>query len=86
MVLYGFGVSLNLWAFVLSSAGIVYGSNQAAFFEGYDNIFAIAVVFLNGLIGVVMTFLYKYVFTLIPTTLTPTLTPTRTLSGTATQS
>jgi len=60
MVLYGFGVTLNLWAFMLSANGLLYGSNSAGFFEGYDNFFALAVVFLNGLIGVVMTVLYKY--------------------------
>ena len=30
------------------------------FFDGYDNFFAISVVFLNGVIGVAITFVYKY--------------------------
>ena len=60
MVLYGFGIVLNLWAFMLSYNGLLFGSSDVGFFEGYMNIFAIAVVLLSGLIGVIMTVLYKY--------------------------
>ena len=60
MVLYSFGVLFNLQAYFFATNGFIYGNNGAGFFEGYDNIFAIIVVILNGLIGVAITFVYKY--------------------------
>jgi drug/metabolite transporter (DMT)-like permease len=60
MTLYSMGAVLNFQAFILSYSGFLYGSNQAGFFDGYDNIYAIGVVLMNGLIGVAITFVYKY--------------------------
>ena len=61
MLLYSFGIIFNLLAYHLDSFGCFYkGGNDVNFFDGYDNIFAISVVLLNGLIGIAITFVYKY--------------------------
>jgi len=60
IVLYGAGVFMNFQVFALSYAGFLYGSNGKGFFEGYDNPFACLVIFCSGMIGVAITFVYKY--------------------------
>jgi hypothetical protein len=60
MVLYGTGAVMNYQVFLLSYSGFLYGSNDAGFFDGYDNPYAVGVVFCSGLIGVAITFVYKY--------------------------
>jgi hypothetical protein len=45
---------------MFASTGIFVWTNSVGFFDGYDNIYAIVVVLLNSVIGVVITFLYKY--------------------------
>ncbi|KAI8998041.1 nucleotide-sugar transporter-domain-containing protein [Gaertneriomyces semiglobifer] len=54
--LYIAGTALNLALFFIRSAF----SEEKGFFEGYDNIMAVLVVFLNACIGIAITMVYKY--------------------------
>ena len=58
--LYFFGAILNANTYLLASAGIININSDAGFFQGYNNVYALLVVFLNSVIGIVITLLYKY--------------------------
>ncbi|GAA6033715.1 hypothetical protein JCM8097_004395 [Rhodosporidiobolus ruineniae] len=57
MVLYMFGVVLNLLVFIGRKATL---PDEPDFFTGYDRLGAILLIFLNASVGVVITFVYKY--------------------------
>lgn len=59
-VLYFFGVIFNTNAYALGKAGAIPTNSDASFFEGYNNVYAILVILLNSLIGIIITLLYKY--------------------------
>lgn len=59
-VLYFFGIIFNANTYVLGKAGVVPINSDASFLEGYDNIYAILVILLNSMIGIIITALYKY--------------------------
>jgi len=60
MVLYTFGAILNLNTYAIAKTGVIPIRSTASFFSGYNNIYAVLVVCLNGCIGIVITILYKY--------------------------
>ena len=64
ILLYFFGIIFNFMTYHMGlfEKYFDYTSRDTKrhFFDGYDNCFAISVVFLNGFIGVAITFVYKY--------------------------
>ncbi|BGP03470.1 Proteophosphoglycan ppg4 [Rhodotorula toruloides ATCC 204091] len=57
MVLYMFGVGLNLVIYVIRRMSL---PDEPGFFTGYGKLEAILLIFLNATVGVVITFVYKY--------------------------
>ena len=58
--LYLFGACFNAITYQLASARIIYINSDAGFFEGYDNIYAVLIIFFSSIIGILITLLYKY--------------------------
>lgn len=56
MVLYMFGVGLNLVIYVIRKLSL---PDEPGFFTGYGKLEAILLIFLNATVGVVITFVYK---------------------------
>lgn len=56
MVLYMFGVGLNLLVYGIRKLSL---PDEPAFFSGYGKLEAILLIVLNATVGVVITFVYK---------------------------
>lgn len=64
MVLYMFGVGLNLLVYGIRKLSL---SDEPAFFSGYGKLEAILLIVLNAAVGVVITFVYKCALLLLLT-------------------
>lgn len=74
MILYGGGVLFNLSAFLMVPKSITNTPENIGFFEGYDSIWALLVIFFNALIGLAISAVYKYCDAVIKTFATATVT------------
>jgi hypothetical protein len=53
-------VVLYLWGVFFNLVGFMRSSEEKTFFQGYDGFFPISVVVVNSVIGIIITFAYKF--------------------------
>jgi drug/metabolite transporter (DMT)-like permease len=74
MFLYGAGCIMNVTAFFFLPGWCTHTPPNTGFFDGYDTLPAILVVVFNALIGIAISFVYKYTDAVVKTFASATVT------------